>query len=201
MIIEPEEDSLPADLNKALQDAWSAIRRHHRQLPAARVIAGPKDSACASIDWGSSPVTIQVDPRFKGSAEKMANGVLTYLLHQAAHGLALESGLNRSSEGRYHPDGYAHVAEMLGLDVNTKIGTGWSLTTLQPGTTEVYATTLARLRAGLEDWDPPEIRAGRNGVVALCSCGPPRRIRVSNREWSRGEITCGTCGQEFQPVG
>lgn len=140
---------------------------------------------------------IQVDPSYKGSAEKMARGVLTYLLHEAAHGLAPAYGLSRSSEGRYHPDEYELVAQRLGLDVDTRVGTGWSLATLSPGTAQVYVSTLAELLSALEGWSPPGTRAGRNGVVALCSCEPPRRIRVSDREWSRGEIACGTCGQPF----
>jgi hypothetical protein len=149
------------------------------------------------VDWEASPVVIQVDPSYKGSAEKMARGVLTYLLHEAAHGLAPAYGLSRSSEGRYHPDEYELVAQRLGLDVDTRVGTGWSLATLSPGTAQVYVSTLAELLSALEGWSPPGTRAGRNGVVALCSCEPPRRIRVSDREWSRGEIACGTCGQPF----
>jgi hypothetical protein len=48
------------------------------------------------------------------------------------------------------------------------------------------------------DEQPPTGKAGERFKVA-CGCQPPRSFWIRAKQYSPGPITCGVCGQEFQP--
>jgi hypothetical protein len=128
--------------------------------------------------------------------------VLATLLHEAAHALAhVRDIADTSRGGRYHNQRYSRLAVELGLDV-AKVGTiGWSATTLAEGTTKVYAAALAKLDAALAAYRHGEVQGGRkssnNGLVLICGCAEPRKLRVSRKVFAQGPIFCGVCGCDF----
>jgi hypothetical protein len=48
------------------------------------------------------------------------------------------------------------------------------------------------------DGQQPTGKAGQRFKVA-CGCQPPRSFWIRAKQYSPGPITCGVCGQEFQP--
>jgi hypothetical protein len=133
--------------------------------------------------------------------------VFAYLLHQAAHALA---DVARRSDGKepslarrgyYHDKRYRDAATELGMDVE-KDDAGWSRTTLTPAVKARYARTIQSLTQTLDGWEPPlpprrVARPGKNGLVAVCQCSPPRKIRITESTYGLGAIRCETCGGEF----
>jgi hypothetical protein len=140
-------------------------------------------------------------------AEGLARGpedVLATLLHEAAHGLACNRGIQDTSrQGRYHNHRYATLAAELGLDVARDPRIGWSLTTLPDPTAQRYAAVLDGLRTALVLWRYLDHLAGRtspsrNLLASACPC--QRRIRASRATLAEAPISCGTCQGEFEPV-
>jgi hypothetical protein len=152
-----------------------------------------------------------------------AESVLATLLHEAAHGLADVRGIKDTSrQGRYHNARYKALGEELGLTITQLQTIGWSDTALAPGTTREYAAELDALAAALVAYRHPEgqVPAGpggsgpgggggsgksgpgkrpKNGVVLVCGCSPPRRVRASVAVVEVGPIVCGVCDAEFMP--
>lgn len=153
--------------------------------------------------------------------------LLGTLLHEAAHALAHARGIKDTSrQGRYHNTRFKTVAEEMGVHVAQVGAIGWSATTVPEATLEEYATEVVELglaiRAyrrgewggmvrtgpdngadsdgqgdGETDGDEREAKKRRNGVVAVCACDKPRRIRVAWSVWESGPIGCGVCGIDF----
>ncbi|MCW2568463.1 MAG: hypothetical protein JWN54_2560 [Mycobacterium sp.] len=112
-----------------------------------------------------------------------------------------------SRQGRYHNHRYAHLARELGLDVAQVRDLGWSDTTVPAATREDYTDVLVDLAAALtlwrraeterfpteagdgEDPDQPGGDTDTGGAASdgrartrnpiPCTCGCPRRIRVT----------------------
>jgi hypothetical protein len=127
---------------------------------------------------------------------------LAWLLHQAAHAI---TGPSTSAEGRYHNRDYRDAAELLGLDAaipsGETTGSGWSHTSLARGTLGRYRPEIDALDRALRSWRPTAqikaTRASRNLQAAVCTCSPPRRIRVSGRNLAVGDIVCSVCCNPF----
>lgn len=159
-----------------------------------------------------------------------AESVLETLLHEAAHGVAdVRKIKDTSRQGRYHNARYKLLGEELGLIIKQHPQIGWSLTELAPGTREEYVDELEDLAAALVAYryaegqvpalpgDPGaadgatgdagggEAGAGgrrpKNGLVLVCSCPKPRKLRASAAVVELGPILCGVCGAEFGLVG
>ncbi len=156
-----------------------------------------------------------------------AESVLETLLHEAAHGVAdVRRIKDTSRQGRYHNARYKVLGEELGLVITQHPQIGWSLTELAPGTSDEYAEELEELAAalvayryaegqvpalpgdpGAEDGAAGDASGGeagagggrrpKNGLVLVCSCPKPRKIRASAAVVELGPILCGVCGQEF----
>lgn len=158
-----------------------------------------------------------------------AESVLTTLLHEAAHGVADVRGIQDTSrQGRYHNRRFKALGEELGLVITQTPPIGWSGTELAPGTAEEYAEELEELALALTAYrhiegqvpaDPnapagPDDDRGeagvdgkaggrrpKNGLVLVCGCPKPRKIRASGAVVEVGPILCGVCGSEFAPAG
>lgn len=151
--------------------------------------------------------------------------VLTTLLHEAAHGMAHVRGVQDTSrQGRYHNRRFKITAEEMGLTITQAPGIGWSDSALAEGTADEYADEIAALDEAItthrhaegfvpvtgpgteddgeddsqgQDDDGEAAKKPKNGVVWVCGCEAPRRIRLSASAAEVGPITCGVCGQEF----
>lgn len=205
---EPEADEATDNrtvMTDVLDKAWADIRRRNRSVPRVRVAVTPgkSGSTCGSVMWASDPLLL-VDT---DTLTLPPLDVFAYLLHQAAHALADAARRSEGQEpslarrGYYHDKCYRDAAAELGLEVG-KDEAGWSRTTLTPAVNARYATTIHSLTNALDGWEPPlpprrVARPGKNGLVAVCQCSPPRKIRIAESTYELGTIRCETCGGEF----
>jgi len=184
-----------------LDRLWSRIRAEHQDVPEVVLDITPgRSSSCTSVGWLEVPV-VEINLK-DGDRTLTGREVLSYYLHQAAHGLVGPEV--RGSEGRYHSSRYRDAARQLGLDVGDYGGSGWSETELARGMLTKYQAEIRALDRALRNWQPtPQVKATRktrNLVPAACQCSPPRRIRVSAGVLAKGDILCSICGQPFTAV-
>jgi hypothetical protein len=133
-----------------------------------------------------------------------AAGVLETMLHEAAHGLATARGLSDTSrQGRYHNKRFRQVAAEIGLDVAEMKPFGWAHTELTEEARRRYAGCLRELERTLVLWRREEPERGRGESTSrlrlwVCSCDPPRKLRIAAGTAAQGPIYCGVCDQEFE---
>jgi hypothetical protein len=196
----------------ALEQAWTAIRGHHPDVPQVVVILGAGSEARRGLfKWGHFAaarwqVATANRPEVLVSGEGLKRGtraVLATLLHEAAHGLANTRGVKDTSrQGRWHNRRFATLASELGLQVDKDPKTGWSQTSLTDQLAIRYAQQLAGLDAALGLWRHSERQLGpaagsRNLLACSCECG--RKLRVSRTTLEQAPIICGACEEPFQP--
>jgi hypothetical protein len=194
----------------ALEDAWTAIRAKHPEVPAVVIVIGSGTSTRQAKNGHYAPTRWQHgDNRL---AEVLVSGeglkrpvdeVFTTLLHEAAHGLANARGIQDTSrQGRWHNQRFADLAKELGLDPQKDDRIGWSPCTLRDETAKAYAGVLKGLSTALQAYRHPETvgeaaKKSNNGVACVCQC--PRRIRVAKAVLEEGAITCQVCDSDFEP--
>jgi len=151
------------------------------------------------------------------------------MLHEAVHALAHVCGVKDTSRGGKHHNKREFVALAGELGLAWPQGQrphpviGFSEVTLTEQTLTDYADTLAYLGAAIrlyrdtfrrlgllggqggsegqgEDGDgqEPTGKTGERFKVA-CGCQPPRSFWIRAKQYTPGPITCGVCGQDFQP--
>ena len=135
---------------------------------------------------------------------RSAREVLGTLLHEAAHALAAERGIQDTSrQGRYHNTRYAQLAQELGIEVGKNPSLGWSLTTVPDHTARDYAAQIRALQDAMILWRQAETptgttrRASNGFIAAVCPCG--RTIRAAASTLAAAPITCEACGGCFEP--
>ena len=195
-----------------LEDTWTAIRRHHGQVPPVVLIIAsgtdtkqPRWGHYASGRWYASNIKhAEVMISGEGLA-RTPREVLGTLLHEAAHALAAARGeRDTSRQGRYHNKKYAALARELGLDVTETPGFGWTVTTVPDTTADRYAAQLDALRDAMTIWRNAEHiptaakKRSTNLIPAECSCG--RRIRVAASTLDEAPIICQACDGFFKPA-
>lgn len=184
-----------------IQEQWLASweKNPTRAVPGVTFDLTPgRSSSCTSVGWDLRPaveLNLAPDGRVVTGAD-----VLTYLLHQAGHSVIDPAA---GQEGRAHSLAYRETAERLGLEV-AKDATGYGDTSLAPGTRSRYRAELDALDRALAKWAPAEVargeRSARNGVVLMCSCEPPRKIRLRGNPdtINVSGIRCEICQSEFK---
>jgi hypothetical protein len=163
------------------------------------------------------------------AGECLAEGprqTLQTMLHEAVHALAHARRVKDTSRGgKYHNKReFVALARELGLawpdGQRPHPVIGFSEVTLTEPTVADYADTLAYLgaatrlyrdtfrRLGLvggqggdneqEGQDRDGGKTGQRFKVA-CGCQPPRSFWIRAKQYTPGPISCGVCGQDFQP--
>lgn len=202
---------------EALRTSWAAVRSVHPEIPSGCVVLEPASSGpladavrigCATrwrrLDAGddefpSLEVVVSGDRLRSGSI-----GILSTVLHEAAHVLAHVRGVRDTSrQGRYHNEGFRRAADELGLDVARSHRFGWSTTAVPPHTSAEYAETVAALDESLRWWhlaesgpELPEVGVWADHVRLSCDCR--RVVEVTTEVLALGPIVCGRCGQRFR---
>jgi hypothetical protein len=212
-------DSAPAasGILKVLEDIWLEIRRRHPEIPRVVVIIASgtegKQARLGHHAPGRWTVAGEQRAEIMISGEGLRRGapaVLATLLHEAAHALAAERGIQDTSrQGRYHNRNFKTHAEELGITAEHDTKTGWSTTTLPAHTAARYAAQIGALQAAITLWrhDEHHPSTGTNGtarrnsnlIAAICPCG--RCIRVAASTLAAAPITCQACGGSFEPKG
>jgi hypothetical protein len=196
----------------ALEDAWTAVRAHHADVPQVVIILGAGSEARRGLfKWGHFAaarwhVAGANRPEVLVSGEGLRRGahqVLATLLHEAAHGVANTRKIQDTSrQGRWHNRRFATLAQELGLKVTQDPKTGWSQTHLTEQLATRYAEPLTGLSSALLLWRHAELQLGtqttsRNLLACSCECG--RKLRVAKSTLEQAPIICGACDQEFTP--
>jgi hypothetical protein len=215
---------ISAPMVAALEEAWTAIRARHPEVPAVVMVLGAGSTGAASgglklghfaaMRWADLDQPAAGDgvgeavrlPEVFVGGEGLARGpadVLGTLLHEAAHALAHVRGIKDTSrQGRWHNARFKALAEELGIEVTKDSRIGWSPTSIPAGTREAYAEAISQLGRALRLHRSVEITDGGrtkkpSPPPCVCECG--RRIRVSPAVLVAGPITCGVCGTDFTP--
>ena len=221
-------------LATAIDMVWEQIRLRHPDVPDVVVaVASGSQGRGRSVRrghfgpdrWERAGVWM---PELFVGAEGLAAGardVLSTLLHEAAHGIAIAREISEASDnGRYHNKKYKVLAEEVGLAVARHERLGWSLTTITDETVSRYPHELQVLSTAIVAHRRPEHTADdseipqtdpdvdddadnadekssrprdRNGRPMTCGCSPPRRIRAAKKIIDGGPILCGICTQPF----
>jgi hypothetical protein len=203
-----------AALVAALEDAWSAIRTQHPEVPAAVLVvaSGSPAKASGSMKWGhfadgrwqhgdnTLPEVLVSGEGLNRPADK----VFTTLLHEATHGLAAVRGIKDTSrQGRWHNKSFAKLAAELGMTTTKDDKLGFSPCELTEITAVRYRASITTLAHALRAWRHPEVFEDKqrtnnnNGVTAECEC--PRKLRISLTVFEAGPIRCDLCGEAFLP--
>ncbi len=198
-------------LLKVLEDIWLEIRRWHPEIPPAVIIIASgtegKQARLGHHAPGRWNVAGQQYAEIMISGEglrRTPKDVLGTLLHEAAHALAHERGIQDTSrQGRYHNKYFKTHAEQLGLTVEHDNRFGWSAATITPATEFAYARQLRDLAQAMTMWrhgetttTGPTARRNTNLIAAVCPCG--RSIRVAASTLAEAPITCQACDGDFQ---
>lgn len=207
----PAETPAASRLLAILEDTWTAIRRHHGEIPPVVIIIA-SGTGTRQARWGHH-APARWHHTGTEHAEVMISGeglrrtppeVLGTLLHEAAHALASARGITDTSrQGRYHNRKYASLAAELGLEAKEDTQFGWAVTTVPAPTAQRYQTQLAALADAMTLWREAEHVPGTkkrdtNLVAAACPCG--RKIRVAASTLKEAPITCEACGGCFEPA-
>jgi hypothetical protein len=195
----------------AMSQVWEKIRELNPGIPAAVVfdLTPGREMYCASVSWDLARPIVQFN-LIRDGQTVTGSYLLERLLHHAAHALVYEPSKPGPTGGRYHIAAYRDAALRLGLDVEHNdprryAGDGWSETSLAKGTLSRYRNEVRKLDRALAAWTPTETpkttrRPSSNPDLALCSCQPPRQIRVRKSALDKGPIVCAICGQPFKIV-
>jgi len=194
----------------AAEAAWAEIQKRHPDVPDVVLVTGSGRTG-RRLRWGHFCLHRWAtdDRRISEvllSGERLAGGpegVLSTLLHEAAHGRAQVRGVtDTSGGGRYHNGRFRDLANAVGLEVTRQGNDGWAHTELAPPTVSAYAGTLSRLHSSLRiDGPPPGAPAGSGRKAnPLHECGCPRKLRMSPKTAGEGPVLCGVCGEEFAEV-
>jgi hypothetical protein len=208
----PSPQAAASAVVASLEQAWTAIRIHHPDVPQVVVILGAGSEVRRGLfKWGHfAAARWQVAdtnrPEVLVSGEGLKRGgraVLATLLHEAAHGLANTRGVKDTSrQGRWHNRRFAALAGELGLQVEVDPKTGWSQTSLTDQLADRYADQLTGLGAALGLWRHTERQLGPATVahnLLACSCACGRKLRVAKATLEQAPIICGGCEERFEP--
>lgn len=204
--------SSTADVIRALEDGWASIHRHHPNLPDVVIVVGPtsKGGKLTRLGhfakarwhgegdqrWGEVLVSAE-------SLQRPAPEVFTTLLHEATHALADATGIKDTSRnGVYHNTRFRDLAEELGCECCKGGRIGWTTPGLKDWAAEEYAFDVARIGAAMRAWRGIEATGEsktKQPTKATCGCG--RILRMSEKVFEQGAVTCGLCGEDFEADG
>jgi hypothetical protein len=139
---------------RACEEAWTAIRGHHAELPEAVMVLGTGVERGRLVKlghWWAGRWTADGEPRgevlLAGEALHLKpEEVFEVLLHEAAHGLNAARGIKDTSRGgRYHNARFGTAAQEVGLVASAMPPYGLARTSLSPEARERYGASIERL--------------------------------------------------------
>lgn len=133
--------------------------------------------------------------------ERGARAVLGTLLHEVAHSIDLQNGIQGTSGDGYHNQKFKATAESLGLTITQAKGIGWSLTEVSDACAERWAEALALIENGLAlmaDAEQGKKTKGRNKNLISARCACDGVIRLSAKVLEKCAPKCDNCGGAFK---
>jgi hypothetical protein len=132
--------------------------------------------------------------------ERGARAVLGTLLHEVAHSLDLQNGIQGVTGDGYHNKKFKATAEALGLTITNAQGIGWSVTEVSDECAERWAEALALIENALvlmADSEQGGKTKGRNKNLKSARCGCGGVIRLSASVLEKCQPLCQNCGTRF----
>jgi hypothetical protein len=133
--------------------------------------------------------------------ERGARAVLGTLLHETAHSLDLQAGIQGVTGDGYHNKKFKETAEALGLTITQAKGIGWSVTEVSDACAERWAEALALIENALAlmaDSEQAKKTGGRNKNLKSARCGCGGVIRLSATVLEKCAPKCQNCGETFR---
>jgi hypothetical protein len=133
--------------------------------------------------------------------ERGARAVLGTLLHETAHSLDLQNGIQGVTGDGYHNQKFKATAEALGLTITQAKGIGWSVTEVSDECAERWAEALALIENALAlmaDTEQAGKTRGRNKNLKSARCGCGGVIRLSASVLEKCAPKCDNCGEYFR---
>lgn len=133
--------------------------------------------------------------------ERGARAVLGTLLHETAHSLDLQAGIQGVTGDGYHNKKFKETAEALGLTITQAKGIGWSVTDVSDECAERWAEALALIENALAlmaDAEQAKKTGGRNKNLKSARCGCGGVIRLSATVLEKCAPKCQNCGEVFR---
>ena len=133
--------------------------------------------------------------------ERGARAVLGTLLHEVAHSLDLQNGIQGVTGDGYHNKKFKETAEALGLTITQAKGIGWSVTEVSDACAERWAEALALIENALAlmaDSEQAKKTGGRNKNLKSARCGCGGVIRLSASVLEKCAPKCQNCGEMFR---
>lgn len=130
-----------------------------------------------------------------------ARAVLGTLLHETAHSLDLQNGIQGVTGDGYHNKKFKETAEALGLTITQAKGIGWSVTEVSDACAERWAEALALIENALAlmaDSEQAGKTRGRNKNLKSARCGCGGVIRLSASVLEKCAPKCDNCGEYFR---
>jgi len=130
-----------------------------------------------------------------------ARAVLGTLLHEVAHSLDLQAGIQGVTGDGYHNKKFKETAEALGLTITQAKGIGWSVTEVSDACAERWAEALALIENALAlmaDSEQAKKTGGRNKNLKSARCGCGGVIRLSASVLEKCAPKCQNCGEVFR---
>jgi hypothetical protein len=163
-------------LVKAFSYAWAAIQANHPEVPnvvitlgagSGKVLGGLVLGHFAPHRWARGEENIH--ELFVGGEglSRPAQEVMATLLHEAAHGIAIERDIQDVSRGgRYHNSTFKSLAAELGVETTYSKSLGWSDSTITPAAVKTYAAAIRRLNNAMVAYrrDPFARVTGKPGL-------------------------------------
>ena len=129
-----------------------------------------------------------------------SRAVLGTLLHEVAHSLDLQNGIQGVTGDGYHNKKFKATAEALGLTITQAKGIGWSLTEVSDSCAERWAEALALIENALvlmADNEQAGKTKGRNKNLKVAICGCDEKIRLSASVLEKCAPMCQNCEEPF----
>lgn len=198
-------ESLSA-ITKALEDAHSIIREK-TGAPRATILVTRKTGRTMGHFTHYTPWTTGEDKfhEIMISANYFTRGaraVLGTLLHEVAHSLDLQNGIQGVSGDGYHNKNFKMTAEALGLTITQAPRIGFSVTEVSDECATRWADALSLIEEALKLTAENEAsttggKGGRdkNLKVAVCQCG--EKIRLSLKTLEKCAPMCSECESPF----
>ena len=135
--------------------------------------------------------------------ERGARAVLGTLLHEVAHSIDSQNGIQGVSGDGYHNQKFKATAEALGLTITQAKGIGWSVTDVSDECAERWSDALAIIEEALSlmaDSEQSGKSGGRNKNLKVAMCGCGEKIRLSAKALEKCAPKCQNCGVEFKAL-
>ena len=193
-------------ITKAIEDAHEIIREK-TGAPRATILVTRKTGRTMGhfthyTPWVSGEEKFHEIMVSANYFPRGARAVLGTLLHEVAHSLDLQNGIQGVTGDGYHNQKFKATAEALGLTITQAKGIGWSVTEVSDDCATRWADALALIEDALRLTADAEQGAtggkgGRNKnlKVAVCRCG--EKIRLSAKTLEKCAPICSECETHF----